>query len=299
MRRKDLTVPNINPSNADYPFGKIRNDEGSGDGTPVVEELYGDIHETITAIVKDSQIVIPNGLPDNASNGYQIFQAMFQTPTKHNIVYDFETNEDNKFVVNEHISNLKLKEYMVLNFVGTDDKQNVISVDKIIDKSGSEFQCFPVVDFNGNFTSNTRYFIERYNSDSFRIYPIVSLSLLSDLYERFETLENEPTERVVELPNKTVTGSLDSFSFNSSSFVMDRLLSWEITWERYVSESGGTATFIESNKQLNLTSGQSIDMVRFDNTPSGGFIRFTGMNGYVLNKVKLILKYKPDAIVSP
>lgn len=189
MRRKDLTVQNINPANTDYPFGRIRDNQGAGDGTPVIEALYGDIHETITAIVKDSQIVIPNGLPDNASNGYQIFQAMFQTPTKHNIVYDFETNEDNKFVVNEHISNLKPKEYMVLNFVGTDDVQNVINVNRIIDKSGVEFQCFVQSDNQGNFFSSTRYFIERNNSETFTIYPIVSKSLLNNIYERLETLE--------------------------------------------------------------------------------------------------------------
>src|SRR5690606_32276406 len=127
---------------------------------------------------------------------YQIYEAIKQVASKHNIIYDFSVNSDNKFVLNEHISNMKIKEYMCLNFVSSSDTENVVAINSVIDKSGQEFQCFLYPDYSGNFFNGSRYFIERYSNELFIIYPVMSLTLLSDLYERLNNLEASEVESI-------------------------------------------------------------------------------------------------------
>lgn len=85
MRNK-LTQANINNSDpANYPDGRIKNNTGSGNGTPVNEEVYGDIHEMKDKLMRLYGIE-HNGLPDNESNGYQFVEALIALASKNDYV---------------------------------------------------------------------------------------------------------------------------------------------------------------------------------------------------------------------
>lgn len=68
-------LPFIIPANSDYPWGDIKDDTGSGDGTNVDRVNHADYHQTFRKLLSLASIV-PNGLPDNVTNGYQYIQAM-------------------------------------------------------------------------------------------------------------------------------------------------------------------------------------------------------------------------------
>lgn len=65
---------NVTAPNADYPYGAIKNDTGIGDGTPVDVQAYGDIHQFFARMFAQSGITA-NGLPDNLTNGFQLYEA--------------------------------------------------------------------------------------------------------------------------------------------------------------------------------------------------------------------------------
>lgn len=73
-----LNKPNVDPVSSEYPYGNIKDDDGTGNGTPVDTEVYADIHQTIERIMFYAKGlgITPNGQPDNAYNGFQIFEAM-------------------------------------------------------------------------------------------------------------------------------------------------------------------------------------------------------------------------------
>jgi len=78
--------PNVNNSDpTNYPFGRIQNNTGAGNGTPVNEQIYGDIHVTI-AKAMDLYGIIGNDLPDNEVIGYQILDAFIALASKNDFV---------------------------------------------------------------------------------------------------------------------------------------------------------------------------------------------------------------------
>lgn len=66
---------NIITPNADYPFGAIQDDNGTGNGTPVDTELLGDYTQFFSKLFDESGITA-NGLPDNETNGFQLYEAL-------------------------------------------------------------------------------------------------------------------------------------------------------------------------------------------------------------------------------
>lgn len=85
MRNK-LDQSNINNSDpANYPDGRIKNNTGGGNGTPVNEEVYGDIHEMKDKLMRLYGIE-HNGLPDNETNGYQFVEALVALASKNDYV---------------------------------------------------------------------------------------------------------------------------------------------------------------------------------------------------------------------
>jgi len=75
MARKLSDIPNTTPINADYPNGKINDDTGSGNGTPVNEAVNGDIVQFFQKLLMGASITA-NTLPDNDGNGYQLIDAL-------------------------------------------------------------------------------------------------------------------------------------------------------------------------------------------------------------------------------
>ena len=81
MARNKANAPNIQAPTGDYPNGRIRDNDGTNNGTPVNEFIYGDIHENIAKLMRRYSISY-NNLPDNETNGYQFIEALRALPSK-------------------------------------------------------------------------------------------------------------------------------------------------------------------------------------------------------------------------
>lgn len=75
MAIKLSSKSNTAAPNGDYPFGRIRDDDGTGNGTPVDTSVYGDFHQFFAKLASESGITL-NNLPDNQTNGYQYIEAL-------------------------------------------------------------------------------------------------------------------------------------------------------------------------------------------------------------------------------
>lgn len=69
--------PNVNPPDADYPYGSIRDRDGLIPGTPGNEEVYQDIHQFFEKLIRESNIT-PNNLPDGEYNGWQLWESLLE-----------------------------------------------------------------------------------------------------------------------------------------------------------------------------------------------------------------------------
>ncbi len=86
MARDKAKLQNINLSDlVNYPNGRIADNTGAGDGTPVSEVTYGDIHETYAKLMRLSGLKY-NDLPDNEENGYQLVEAIRSLPSKNDLI---------------------------------------------------------------------------------------------------------------------------------------------------------------------------------------------------------------------
>jgi len=83
--RKLSSNENVILSDPNYPNGRIRNNTGTGNGTPVNENVYGDIHVNKDKLM-DLYGIEPNGLPDNEANGYQIIEAYRALASKNDFI---------------------------------------------------------------------------------------------------------------------------------------------------------------------------------------------------------------------
>jgi hypothetical protein len=72
-------IPNTDAPDSNYPGGRIRNKNNSTVppviGTPIIEELYGDIVQFFQRLLVLGSVT-PNELPDNVTNGYQLIEAL-------------------------------------------------------------------------------------------------------------------------------------------------------------------------------------------------------------------------------
>jgi hypothetical protein len=70
-------------SNAKFPFSTIQNETDTQDGTPVVEEIYGDIITNTYKLLQEVGIT-PTETQDSDTSQYQILQALKQLPNSLN-----------------------------------------------------------------------------------------------------------------------------------------------------------------------------------------------------------------------
>jgi hypothetical protein len=75
MARGLINYINIDAPDSDYPDGRVRNNNGSGNGTPLTELELGDYHQFFAKMMREAGIT-PNGLPDNEYTGHQYFDAL-------------------------------------------------------------------------------------------------------------------------------------------------------------------------------------------------------------------------------
>ena len=83
-KKNETNIDNSDPAN--YPDGRIKNNTGGGDGTPVNEATKGDIHEFFDKAMRLYGIT-HNGLPDNTANGYQLIEAMKALASKNDFIF--------------------------------------------------------------------------------------------------------------------------------------------------------------------------------------------------------------------
>lgn len=81
MARKLEDQANVDAPSVDYPYGRIRDDDGSANGTPLNEAVHGDYHQFFARILAESDVTA-NSLPDNATNGFEYYQALIQVISK-------------------------------------------------------------------------------------------------------------------------------------------------------------------------------------------------------------------------
>ena len=75
MARSLINKENVEPVDGDYPYGRIKDNTGSDDGTPVNEDVYGDFHQFFAKMFSESGLTY-NELPDNDYSGFQLFEAL-------------------------------------------------------------------------------------------------------------------------------------------------------------------------------------------------------------------------------
>lgn len=87
-----LNQPNVDKSNlVTYPSGRIRDNSGVGDGTGVNEATKGDMHQMLEKLMR-LYAIIPNDLPDNETNGFQLIDALRGLASKNDFIYPLSTN---------------------------------------------------------------------------------------------------------------------------------------------------------------------------------------------------------------
>lgn len=88
MARDKKFAPNIdNSSPSVYPNGKIQDNTGSGNGTPVNNYIYSDLHEMKDKLMRLYGLDY-NGLPDNEINGFQLVDALRALASKNDFILD-------------------------------------------------------------------------------------------------------------------------------------------------------------------------------------------------------------------
>lgn len=91
MRNKQNQTNIDNSDLINYPNGRIKNNTGAGDGTPVNEQTKGDIHEAFDKLLRLYGIS-HNGLPDNTANGYQAIEGLIALASKNDFIIPLSTS---------------------------------------------------------------------------------------------------------------------------------------------------------------------------------------------------------------
>ncbi len=71
-----LAKVNTDGTSTAYPYGNIRDNDGSNNGTPVDVNTYADFHQFFAALMAVAPLAF-NDLPENNTNGFQYLEALF------------------------------------------------------------------------------------------------------------------------------------------------------------------------------------------------------------------------------
>jgi len=142
--RNLFNMPNVDKSNlADYPDGRVKDNDGTDNGTPVSEQTKGDIHQLFQKLMRLYDIT-PNNLPDNETNGYQLVEAFKALASKNDYIYPLNTN-GTELVVDIKFAQMLENEYILC----------LAGVNKGVETSikGSQPATFPIT-YSGDFKAN-------------------------------------------------------------------------------------------------------------------------------------------------
>lgn len=76
-------MPNVTVPDSDYPDGRIKDETGIQDGTPIEEATNGDMMQFFAKIMRVAGLA-PNELPDNEYNGLQFYEALLAAAVPYN-----------------------------------------------------------------------------------------------------------------------------------------------------------------------------------------------------------------------
>lgn len=108
------TLDNVDNSNpTSYPNGRARDNDGSGNGTPLIENLLNDKFEFFDKLVRLANITF-NGLDDNETNGFQLIDALYSFANKNDVIHDL-TQSGGKLVIPIKTGTLLTNEIVLLN----------------------------------------------------------------------------------------------------------------------------------------------------------------------------------------
>ena len=72
--KKLENLTNVETPSSDYPYGNMKNNSGTNNGTPVNRDLLTDVIQFTQKLADEAGITL-NDLPDNATNGWQLYEA--------------------------------------------------------------------------------------------------------------------------------------------------------------------------------------------------------------------------------
>lgn len=72
-----LSKPNVDNTDSSFPLGKIKDDNGSGNGTPISFEVYNDMHTFFQSMAHFADKTL-NDLPDSENDGYELLECFRQ-----------------------------------------------------------------------------------------------------------------------------------------------------------------------------------------------------------------------------
>lgn len=105
--------PNVDNNDLlNYPDGRIKDNDGSGNGTGVNRSVYGDLHSNISKLMRLYDI-ISTGLPDNETSGYQIIEALSALASKNDYIYPLTTNGTTTLSIDIKLSLMKNNEFLI------------------------------------------------------------------------------------------------------------------------------------------------------------------------------------------
>lgn len=144
MRNK-ANQTNIDKSDlTNFPNGRIKNNTGAGNGTPINEVTKGDIHEFFDKALRLYGIT-HNDLPDNETNGYQTIDAVRALASKNDFVLDL-TVQSGVMKVPVKISKMLENESIILK--ATFNKGSETQIGSTLETGNK------VVSFIGDFKTN-------------------------------------------------------------------------------------------------------------------------------------------------
>lgn len=115
MARSLKNKPQVQAPTASYPYGRIKDDTGLDDGTPVNEDVYGDMHQFFESLLNEAGIVA-NELPENEYDGFQYLSALKQLlRTKRKIIDlgNWNMNASNSLTVAHSFDRTKIRSISV------------------------------------------------------------------------------------------------------------------------------------------------------------------------------------------
>lgn len=142
--------PNAEAPSVAYPYGNIKDNNGTGNGTPVNKIVYADFHQFFAKMFAESGLV-SNELPDNETNGFQYFEALVKLYTDA-INLSVTGTDDTIFIEDDGITSAN-NQFIGNIFCNGIKKGKKVSIQGILKVTFSD-----AADFNANLSPEDIYF---------------------------------------------------------------------------------------------------------------------------------------------